>query len=71
MFYVLKWYGWDCDTEADRMYNLSIDFRRPRVKRMLADRVQVDIATSSFLAIKNIPLVGVVIYLRFFVVHRN
>lgn len=48
------------------MYNLSIDFRRPRVKRMLADRVQVDIATSSFLAINDIPLVGVVIYLRFF-----
>ena len=48
------------------MYNLSIGFRRPRVKRMLADRVQVDIATSSFLAIKDIPLVGVVIYLRFF-----
>lgn len=53
------------------MYNLSIDFRRPRMKRMLADRVQVDIATSSFLAIKDIPLVEVVIYLRFFVVYRN
>ncbi len=48
------------------MYNLSINFRRPRAKRMLADRVQVDIATSIFLAIKDIPLVGVVIYLRFF-----
>lgn len=53
------------------MHNLSINFHRPRAKRMLADRVQVDIATSSFLAIKDIPLVGVVIYLRFFVAYRN